>query len=284
MPDFLSVRTIDPTKSTASISTVSSSGTDDGEALQTPGVESNPDAGWLSVSHPSDGSFDSSRSLWDTSASGTDVDKFIVKTLLSADKSGKPNKSDHYMHPEDSGLKARRPPGTPVKKLKTKEISGGGKRPWASAIAAKRIDTFGMGPSKSGISKPPRKSTPAGFPSLSLGLGAITGKPREKTLNKENVPLPLSIISPLEDTDDEGEENSPSLRKDKGLFAGMGFGLGGRTNTLGSPKGGSPVTARRSAWLSRRNSSGQFSISSGSEGVCTPTRPGGLCDSILYIL
>ncbi|KAG9316277.1 hypothetical protein JVU11DRAFT_2307 [Chiua virens] len=156
-----------------------------------------------------------------------DVDAFILRTLAAG---GKP-----------SAEESKKPPGTPVKKLKNAHF--GGNRPWQSAVASKVGFNFGgldLGTAPvSKMKNGPRKSLPAAFPSLGV---------------KKGVDLQGS-------DEDEDEENSPSTRKEMSKYEGLG---------LGRP----PVSAgplQRTRWLMRRSSSGAFS--SGSEtSVATPTR------------
>ncbi|TFK44853.1 hypothetical protein BDQ12DRAFT_641852 [Crucibulum laeve] len=117
-------------------------------------------------------------------------------------------------------------PGTPVKKMRT---IGLGERPWQSAVAAKvglRDDCD--------FKKVPRKSLPAAF----AGFGRRNS----------------------DSTDSEGEEDSPSSRRDNKY---IGLGLGQPTS----------AAVPRNRWLLRRSSSGAFS--SGSESVSLATTPTG---------
>lgn len=133
----------------------------------------------------------------------------------------------------------KRIPGTPVKKVRMSYL--GPDRPWQSAVASKvglRDDCD--------FKKVPRKSLPAAFPAL--------GKKGNKTFSDQS-------------TDSEGEEESPSTRKD-GKYTNLGIGL---------PPGKGPMSALpRNRWLMRRSSSGAFSSSSESTSLSnTPTRPKG---------
>ncbi|KAJ7178336.1 hypothetical protein C8R43DRAFT_973022 [Mycena crocata] len=153
---------------------------------------------------------------------GVDVDAFIRRTLAAGSKASAP---------------ARKAPGTPVKRVKTSYLTS--ERPWQSAVAHKvGLPGFSWEP-KNG--KAPRKSLPAVFPAL----GRKHGK----------APLDPS-------TDSEGDDDSPSGRRDK--YVGLGLGRPG--------KGG----IARTRWLTRRSSSGAFSSGSDTASLAgTPTRPKG---------
>lgn len=206
------------------ISTSASSlNSDIGDELITPGLPG-PNSGWpatfvVSGSDDHLGTDD-----------GVDVDAFILRTLASG---GKP-----------SAEESKKPPGTPVKKLKNAYL--GGNRPWQSAVAAKVGFNFGgldLGAAPAGkIKNGPRKSLPAAFPPLGAKKGAD-----------------------LQGSDeDDDEENSPSMRKEASKYDGLG--LGRPPVTCGPP---GPV--ERTRWLMRRSSSGAFS--SGSDtSLATPTR------------
>ncbi|KAJ7497443.1 hypothetical protein FB451DRAFT_1120964 [Mycena latifolia] len=156
---------------------------------------------------------------------GADVDAFIRRTLAAASKGTGPS------------AQPKKAPGTPVKRVKTSYLAGD--RPWQSAVAHKvGLPGFSWEP-KNG--KAPRKSLPAVFPAL----GRKHGK------------------APLDpNTDSEGEDDSPSGRRDK--YVGVGLGRPG--------KGG----VARPRWLTRRSSSGAFSSGSDTTSIAgTPTRPTG---------
>ena len=202
----------------------SSLNSDIGDELITPAFIPGLNSGWppAFVVSGSDDNFGTS--------DGVDVDAFILRTLAAG---GKP-----------SAEESKKPPGTPVKKLKNAHL--GGNRPWQSAVAAKVGFNFGgldLGAAPGGKTKNgPRKSLPAAFPPL----GAKKG-------------------SDLQGSDeDEDEENSPSTRKEANKYEGLGLG---RPPVSCEPAG--PVV--RTRWLMRRSSSGAFS--SGSEtSLATPTR------------
>jgi mitosis inhibitor protein kinase SWE1 len=202
----------------------SSLNSDVGDDLITPGVMPNLDSGWPATFIIS-GSDDGLR----TNHDGVDVDAFILRTLAAG---GKP-----------SAEGSKKPPGTPVKKLKNAHL--GGNRPWQSAVANRVGFNFGgldLGAAPAGKMKNgPRKSLPAAFPALDAKKG-------------------LDLQS---DEDDE-EENSPSARKELNKYEGLGIG---RPPMSSGPAG--PV--ERTRWLMRRSSSGAFS--NGSEAsLTTPTR------------
>ncbi|KAJ7680475.1 hypothetical protein DFH06DRAFT_1163176 [Mycena polygramma] len=185
------------------------------EGLVTPGVEPEAGSGWPSVVVDDSGALE-----------GVDVDAFIRRTLAAGAKGTAP--------------KAKKAPGTPVKRVKTSYIVGD--RPWQSAVAHKvGLPGFSWDP-KPKNGKAPRKSLPAAFPAL----GRKGGK------------------APLDPTtDSEGEEESPSGRRDK--YVGLGLGRPG-------PGG----VAARTRWLTRRSSSGAFSSGSDNASIAgTPTRAKG---------
>lgn len=201
----------------------SSLNSDIGDDLITPGMMPGLNSGWPAafVVSGSDDDFGTN--------DGVDVDAFILRTLAAG---GKP-----------SAEESKKPPGTPVKKLKNSHL--GGNRPWQSAVAAKVGFNFGgldLGAAPGGKMKNgPRKSLPAAFP-----------------------PLGLKKVVDLQGSDeDDDEENSPSTRKEV-KYEGLGLG---RPPVSCGPAG--PV--ERTRWLMRRSSSGAFS--SGSEtSLATPTR------------
>ncbi len=130
----------------------------------------------------------------------------------------------------------KRVPGTPVKRIRTTNF--GGDRPWQSAVAAKvgpRIDFDEK------RAKLPRKSLPAVFPELS--------RRGDKSADS---------------TDSEGEQDSPSSRKEP-KYGPLGLG---RPVTADAP-----FAITRTRWLMRRSSSGAFS--SGSDSTSIATTPTG---------
>jgi mitosis inhibitor protein kinase SWE1 len=149
---------------------------------------------------------------------GGDVDSFILRTLAAGAKG-----------PEGGGKKI---PGTPVKKVKMRDVVG--VRPWQSAVTNKV-----GGAEFEFVGKVPRKSMPAAFTGLRHGQ-----KGRDFGAGGE-------------ETDEEGED-SPSSRKEKEKYAGLG---------MGKP-------SVRTRWLMRRSSSGAFSSGSENSGSVagTPTR------------
>ena len=203
----------------------SSVNSDVGDDLITPGFIPGSNSGWPAafVIHGSDDDFR-------TNDDGVDVDAFILRTLAAG---GKPSADE-----------SKKPPGTPVKKLKNAYL--GGNRPWQSAVAAKVGFNYGgldLGTAPAGKMKNgPRKSLPAAFP-----------------------PLDARKMADLQGSDeDDDEENSPSTRKEASRYEGLGLG---RPPVPSGPVG--PV--ERTRWLMRRSSSGAFS--SGSEtSLATPTR------------
>ena len=210
------------------ISTSTSSlNSDAGDDLITPGIMPDFHSGWpaLLVFNGSDDDFRANDD-------GVDVDAFILRTLAAG---GKP-----------SAEELKKPPGTPVKKLKNVHL--GGNRPWQSAVASKvGFDyaglNLGVAPAGTGKMKNgPRKSLPAVFPAFGTKKGEDSQGSDE----------------------DEDEENSPSTRKEANKYLGLGLG---RPPVPCGPAG--PV--ERTRWLMRRSSSGAFS--SGSDmSLATPTR------------
>ncbi|KIJ19055.1 hypothetical protein PAXINDRAFT_8404 [Paxillus involutus ATCC 200175] len=208
----------------------SSLNSDAGDDLVTPGVLPGANSGWPTAVILS-GLDDGGRNFHRTNDDGVDVDAFILRTLTA---SGKPSAEEF-----------KKPPGTPVKKLKNTYL--GGNRPWQSAVAAKVGFDFGgldlaavpVGKMKNG----PRKSLPAAFPPLG---------PKDSKLDLNG-----------SDSDEDGV-NSPSSRKESNKYEGLGLG---RPPAPSEPAG--PML--RTRWLMRRSSSGAFS--SGSEtSIATPTR------------
>lgn len=203
----------------------SSVNSDAGDDLITPGIIPDSNSGWPAA-FVINGSDDDVR----TNDDGVDINAFILRTLAAG---GKP-----------SAEESKKPPGTPVKKLKNAYL--GGNRPWQSAMAAKVGFNYGgldLGAAPAGKMKNgPRKSLPAAFP-----------------------PLGAKKVADLHGSDEEeDEESSPSTRKEVNRYEGLGLG---RPPVPCGPAG--PV--ERTRWLMRRSSSGAFS--SGSEtSIATPTR------------
>lgn len=125
-------------------------------------------------------------------------------------------------------------PGTPVKKVRTTYL--GGDRPWQSAIATKVGPRLDFDDKKT---KVPRKSLPAVFP--------VAPRRGDKLADS---------------SDSEGEQDSPSSRKEP-KYGSLGLG---RPTT-----GDVPLALTRTRWLMRRSSSGAFS--SGSESTSMSTTP-----------
>lgn len=196
---------------------------DNGDDLVTPGIMPGALSGWPRISGVDDAqlhSFNQSHPYQYFNHDEDDVDAFILRTLEAG---GKP-----------SAAEGKKPPGTPVKKLKSHFGLDGG-RPWQSAVASKVGFSFdsaegGKG-NGNGNGKKPRKSLPAAFP-IPLGKGSA-----------------VTIKTGGSDTEEDEETISPSSRKQ---YKGLG---------LGRPAG---------RWLMRRSSSGAFS--SGESAGGTPTR------------
>ena len=170
--------------------------------------------------------------------SSVDMDEFIQKTLADA--------------PKSSNM-PRKAPDTPVKKNRITFF--GHERPWQSAVASK-VGLKG----DCDFKKMPRKSLPAAFPPMGANVTTSRGSK-------------MSIDWQPTDTEDE-EDCSPSTRRDKDRYIGLG---------LGQPTGNqlawnNAPSIVRSRWpVIRRSSSG--ALSSGSESasiVNTPTRAKGI--------
>ncbi|KAJ6594050.1 kinase-like domain-containing protein [Mycena capillaripes] len=159
---------------------------------------------------------------------GVDVDAFIHHTLAAGAKGTGPSAP-------------KKAPGTPVKRVKTSYLVGD--RPWQSAVAHKvGLPGFSWEPTKQG--KAPRKSLPAVFPALG---GRKHGK---------------APLDPTTDSEGEGEDESPSGRRNK--YVGLGLGRPGKGGVTTRPR-----------WLTRRSSSGAFSSGSDASIAGTPTRAKG---------
>lgn len=145
-----------------------------------------------------------------------------------------------------AGAMPKRAPGTPVKKARMAFF--GNARPWQSAVAQKVAPREEAGAGVGG--KAPRKSLPAAF----QGVGEASAR--------------LSAT----DTEEECEEDSPSVRRDRERYVGLG---------LGQPHAPA-LQQQRTRWFMRRSSSGAFS--SGSEPASasnTPTRGKAACGTSL---
>ena len=106
----------------------------------------------------------------------SDVDAFIVRTLLQAQQTEQPLK---------------RPPGTPQKRMKTAGGFGFGQRPWQSAVASKVGFDFGdhEATKRKEVKKgKPRKSLPAAFPILGTSRKSKKGKVEESTDEEDGSP------------------------------------------------------------------------------------------------
>ena len=131
--------------------------------------------------------------------SDADVDTFILRTLAAATKGPKERRASEGGY----GLNLKKVPGTPVKKVKTSHnLGGNGDRPWQSAVAAKVGCGFGFGLD------------------MEAKAGVKAGGPRK------SMPAVYRVRSRGDDTDSEGEEDSPSFRKE-GSYDGLGLGKPG---------------------------------------------------------
>ncbi|CAL1715614.1 unnamed protein product [Somion occarium] len=176
------------------------------------------------------------------------VDAFIMCTLTAGAKLSK-------------GEAAKRPPGTPVKRVKMSHIID---RLWQSAVASKiRFPDFddphGAGV-KAAKKEKLRKSLPAAFP--------VTMKPartehqRRDALNFSSTGLNMEV-----DADGDDEKASLTMGRDA-RYEGLGLGRPA-VHPMAHP--GTDVKGRTS-WLMRRSSSGAFSSGSETSTAATPTR------------
>ncbi|KAG1788014.1 uncharacterized protein HD556DRAFT_1405954 [Suillus plorans] len=191
---------------------------DNGDDLVTPGVVPGAFSGWPRISGVDDAhlhSFNQSHPYQYFNHDEDDVDAFILRTLEAG---GKPSTTE-----------GKKPPGTPVKKLKSHFGLDGG-RPWQSAVASKIGFSFDGVEGGKGNAKKPRKSLPAAFP---LPLGKVNT---------------MTTKAGGSDTEEDEETISPSSRKQ---YKGLG---------LGRPAG---------RWLMRRSSSGAFSSGESTGGTPT---------------
>ena len=181
---------------------------------------------------------------------GVDVDAFILRTLAAAtqgpkDRRGSEGLHAHHTHGDgkEYGMKI---PGTPVKKVKG--------RLWQSAAAAK-VGGLGF--------------------DLDLGLDGKGGKGGKGMAPRKSMPAVFSWKERGGDTESEGEEDSPSFRRDA-RYEGLGIGKPGAVSGKGA---GAAFSKPR--WLIRRSSSGIFS--GGSDvSVGTPTKGQGTKFIILF--
>ena len=226
-------------RASTSVSTVNSGS--DGEALVTPGIEPTAASGWPTVGVYN---LDEDEDVFTSTSSERSTDAFIMRTLTAGNKSSK----------TETG---KRPPGTPVKKIKTSHMMD---RPWQSAVASKigfpDFDDPRTGKGKRGGK--PRKSLPAAFP--------VTARPARTERQRRdalNFGISRASVSSMDvDAEGEDEEASPSMRRDI-KYDGLGMGRPGA-------RPGTDVKG----WLMRRSSSGAFSSGSDhtSSTAATPTR------------
>ncbi|OAX44090.1 hypothetical protein K503DRAFT_861674 [Rhizopogon vinicolor AM-OR11-026] len=163
---------------------------DNVDDLVTPGIAPGPQSGWPRISGVDDAhlhSFSQSHLHQCFQHDEDNVDAFILRTLEAC---GKP-----------CATESKKPPGTPVKKLKGHFGLDGG-RPWQSAVASKIGFSFDGVDGAKESKKKPRKSLPAAFPPLgkgSSGMGKGGGS----------------------DTEEDEDATSPSSRKQ---YKGLGLG------------------------------------------------------------
>jgi mitosis inhibitor protein kinase SWE1 len=225
--DFLSVMP----RASNSVSSVYS------EELDTPGLSPGERSGWPEaiVVTNEEGNANANGVKEDE----VEVDAFIQRTLAAATKGPEQRRAS------DGGLGyGMKIPGTPVKKVKTSHMGIDGGRPWQSAVTAKVGGLeFDLQLQKHG--KAPRKSMPAVFPWRGKAADKDTGG----------------------DTESEGEEDSPSFRKEA-RYDGLGIGRPRSGAASGRDNGGGAFSR-----LMRRSSSGIFASANDSptKGKDTPT-------------
>ncbi|CAL1707700.1 unnamed protein product [Somion occarium] len=233
-------------RASTSVSTMNSES--DGEALVTPGFGPSAGSGWPNVGiynldEDEDGHFGGAL------GGERSVDAFIMRTLTAGAKLSK-------------GEAAKRPPGTPVKRVKTSHIID---RPWQSAVASKIGFPDFDDPHSAGVKAAkkgkPRKSLPAAFPVTTKP--ARTERQRRDALNFGSTGLNMEV-----DADGDEEEASPTMRRDA-RYEGLGLGRPA-VHPLARP--GTDVKGGRTSWLMRRSSSGAFSSGSETSTAATPTR------------
>ena len=224
------------------------------DVLATPDIMPGPASGWPGVVNPCE----DDDSDYTSMGFITHEDALILRMLNASSKStcmllpGSANGEDTGMAPSGSP-NAKRPPGTPVKKVKMSHLL---ERPWQSAVAHKIGfpgfgDRCGTIAGTENVDKRPkgkdRKSLPAAFP-------MIWGVRQRK--NAGVMSPPKGFVE-----DELDEETSPTTRK----YDGLG---------LGKPPVPPFGSKTRAQWLVRRSSSGAFS--NGSEATAsrntTPTR------------
>jgi mitosis inhibitor protein kinase SWE1 len=214
LSDDESIRVRNSALSTSSSSMYSDN--DNTDDLITPGIMPGAQSGWPRISGLDDlHSFTQSHLHQYFGHDEDDVDAFILRTLEAC---GKP-----------SATESKKPPGTPVKKLKGHFGLDGG-RPWQSAVASKIGFSFDGADGVKADKKKPRKSLPAAFPPP-LGRGSAGADKGGGS-----------------DTEEDEDATSPSSRKQ---YKGLG---------LGRPAG---------RWLMRRSSSGAFSSGESAGGTPT---------------
>lgn len=233
-----SVSILPPPAMVASTSANTATSSEDFEIISPPNMVSSGSAtAWPTVVSSMSESTDGYQSLLSNVHVESEVDAFILRTLLHAQS---PDATASCAAPAQ-----KRPPGTPHKRARVSAVA----RQWHSAFANKVGFDYGGddGDQSAGAKKKPRKSLPAAFPMLTQG--------RRKARKEE-----LS---------DEGEETSPGARQgSKVRYGGLG---------LGRPTTATAATSSKSnnSWLLRRNSSGAFSAGSGGSGdgsgPATPT-------------
>ncbi|KAI0790739.1 hypothetical protein C8Q75DRAFT_806130 [Abortiporus biennis] len=258
-------------KASTSVSTMGSGS--DSDALITPGIAPSASSGWPSVGVVSlDDDFPIDPSFGSRVGGMTDIDRsmdaFITRTLTANSRAS--NKSSSY------GAEGKRPPGTPVKKIKTSHLM---ERPWQSAVASKigfpEFDELARGGGAGGKPKgKPRKSLPAAFPVLGKGrdrsrkdaINFLAGGAGSGGAGRGSLDM---------DGDGDDDEASPTMRREV-KYDGLGLGRPSipPPSPFVRPGGANSDAKGGKTWLMRRSSSGAFS--SGSEtctsGSATPTR------------
>ncbi|KZV61542.1 hypothetical protein PENSPDRAFT_693324 [Peniophora sp. CONT] len=223
-------------------SSASTTASSDLEALVTPGFGPSASSGWPNFASTS--TFTSGSDLLGLLSADADnaVDQFIARTLASAQAPALPG----------AGEPKRAAPGTPQKRARAQD------RAWHSAFTTNKVgfdyagDEEVEGEEGGKKKKKPRKSLPAAFPSLGMGIGKA--KPK---LTLPGVRKGLVSGARVGESDLDSDSESPEKRA-AGKYAGIGLGRPQRPGA---------------AWLLRRSSSGAIStISSGeSSWPNTPT-------------
>ncbi|VDB87342.1 unnamed protein product [Peniophora sp. CBMAI 1063] len=226
-------------------SSASTTASSDLDALVTPGFGPSASSGWPSFASSSTSTSSDLLSLLSADSENA-MDTFIGRTLASAQA--------QVPSAPGAGEPKRAAPGTPQKRARAQD------RAWHSAFATGKVgfdysqdDVEGdvEGDEGGKKKKKPRKSLPAAFPSLSMGMGKA--KPK---LTLPGVRKNANAGARVGESDLDSDSESPGKRA-SGKYAGIGLGRPQRPGA---------------AWLLRRSSSGAISTASGeSSWPATPT-------------